>query len=68
LHSDFFLAAIVAQILGQSELWHALIETSSARTAKRVFEETVETIGYLTLFLGAIETSSLKGIKETRNS
>jgi len=64
----FFLAAIVAQILGQSELWHALIETSSARTAKRVFEETVETIGYLTLFLGAIETSSLKGIKETRNS
>jgi hypothetical protein len=52
----FFLAAILAQILGQAELWHALIETSSARTAKRTFEETVETVGYLTLFFGAIET------------
>jgi hypothetical protein len=55
-----FLAAILAQILGQSELWYALIETSSARTVKRVFEETVETIGYLTLFFGAIETYFLR--------
>jgi hypothetical protein len=53
----FFLAAVVAQILGQRELWHAVIETPSARLAKRVFEETIETIGYLTVFFGAIETS-----------
>src|SRR5918994_4078900 len=55
----FFLAAVVAQILGQSELWYALIETPSARPTKRVFEETIETIGYLTVFFGSIETFSL---------
>ena len=64
-----FLAVIAAQILGQAELWHALIEpTTTARTAKRVLEETVETIGYLTLFFGAIETSSLNGIQELGDS
>jgi hypothetical protein len=58
----FFLAAIVAQILGQSELWYALIENPSARPTKRVFEETIETIGYLTVFFGSIETFSLSVI------
>ena len=57
LSFGFFQAA---QILGQAEVWHALIETSSARSAKRVFEETLETIGYLIIFFGAIETSEGK--------
>jgi hypothetical protein len=50
-----FLTAIVAQILGQAELWHALIEGPSARTVKRVLEESLETMGYVILFLGALE-------------
>ncbi len=67
----FFLTAVVAQILGQRELWHAVIETPSARLAKRVFEETIETIGYLTVFFGAIESSytikTLRARTQTRS-
>jgi hypothetical protein len=50
-----FLAVLLAQILGQSELWHALIDGPSGRNAKRVLEETLETVGYLMLFCGSIE-------------
>ena len=65
LSFGFFQAAVVAQILGQAEVWHALIETESARSAKRVFEETLETIGYLTVFFGAIEASPGNATKIT---
>ena len=50
-----FLTAIVAQILGQVELWQALVVGSSPRTPKRVVEESLETMGYAILFLGAVE-------------
>lgn len=56
----FFLVVIVAQLGGQSELWKALLEPGSARIAKRVFEETIEAVGYLIIFFGAIEFSLLK--------
>jgi hypothetical protein len=61
----FFLTVIVAQLLGQSVLWRALIESSSGRPAKRVFEEILETIGFLTLFFGALETCSLRKIESS---
>ena len=50
-----FLTVLLAQILGQAELWQALIQTSSGRSAKRFLEETLETGGYLILFFGAME-------------
>ena len=50
-----FLTVLLAQILGQAELWQALIQTSSGRSAKRFLEETLETGGYLILFFGSIE-------------
>ena len=50
-----FLTAIVAQILGQAELWQALLEGPAARASKRFVEESLETVGYLILFLGAVE-------------
>jgi hypothetical protein len=52
-----FLTAIVAQVLCQAELWHELLAGPGARTVKRVVEESLETLGYMILFLGAIETS-----------
>ena len=48
---------IVAQFGGQSELWNVLLKPWSARIAKRIFEETIEAVGYLIIFFGAIETS-----------
>lgn len=54
-----FLTAIVAQILGQGEPWQALIEGSGARTVKRVVEESLETTGYVLLFLGALESFAI---------
>ncbi len=64
----FFLVAIAAQLLGQQELWQPLLATSSAaRTAKITVEETIEALGYLILFFGAIETCFLKGNSERKD-
>jgi hypothetical protein len=53
-----FLTAIVAQIFGQAELWHAILSGPAARTVKRVIEESLETLGYVILFFGAVEASA----------
>lgn len=51
-----FLVLVPAQILGQKELWYALPEPSAQRTAKKVFEESTELVGYLVLAAAAVET------------
>jgi hypothetical protein len=58
-----FLTAILAQVFGQVELWHSLIEGPAARTVKRIIEESLETIGYMTLFLGALESLAFAASK-----
>ncbi len=60
----FFVAAVLvvvyAEIIGQAELWKALMGDHYVRSVKRVAEELAEFMGYLLLFYGAVETCFLK--------
>jgi hypothetical protein len=49
---------VFAQLLGQKELWLAVMETSELpyRTAKNMAEEGIETLGYVLLVCAAAET------------
>ncbi len=49
------LVAVYAQVIGQAELWDALMEGFYSRTAKRVSEELAEFMSYLMILFGAIE-------------
>jgi hypothetical protein len=59
-----FLTAIVAQIFGQAELWHVILDGPAARTVKRVIEESLETLGYVILFFGSVEAFAFIAIQK----
>lgn len=48
-----------AEIIGQAELWKALMGDGYIRSVKRVAEELAEFMGYSLLLFGAIETCFL---------
>ncbi len=60
----FFVAAVLVvvygEIIGQAELWEALMGDHFIRPVKRAVEELAEFMGYLLLFFGAVETCFLK--------
>ena len=61
----YFLAAAVlvvvyGEIIGQAELWKALMGDHYVRSVKRAVEELAEFMGYLLFFFGAVETCFLK--------
>ena len=45
-----------AQIVGQKELWMAIMGTDYARPVKDAAEELQELLGYLLIFIGSVET------------
>ncbi len=51
---------VYAEIIGQAELWQALMGDGYIRSVKRTVEELAEFMGYLLLFYGAVETCFLK--------
>jgi hypothetical protein len=59
----FFVAAVLVvvygEIIGQAELWKALMGDGYVRSVKRAAEELAEFMGYLLLFFGAVETCFL---------
>ena len=59
----FFVAAVLVvaygEIIGQAELWKALMGDHYVRPVKRAAEELAEFMGYLLLFFGAVETCFL---------
>jgi hypothetical protein len=63
-----FLTAIVAQILGQAELWHGIVDGPGARAVKRVVEESLETMGYILLFFGALEARLATAVRLNRSA
>ena len=67
----FFVAAVLvvgyAGIIGQAEFWAAMVEGEyNARSIKRIVEEMAESMGYLLLFFGAIETCFLRRTRQHR--
>ncbi len=62
----FFVVAVLVvvygEIIGQAELWKAIMEPLYIRSVKRVVEELAEFIGYLLLFYGAVETCFLNDV------
>lgn len=52
----FILVVIYAQVIGQKELWAAIMADDFTRTYKSAVEESAETMGYLILLCGAIES------------
>lgn len=53
------LVVVYSQIIGQAELWKAIMEPVYIRAVKRVVEELAEFMGYLLLLFAAIETCFL---------
>jgi len=56
LWMGFLIIVIVAQIVGQGEIWRTVMGENYVYSYKRTFEELVETLGYATLLIGAVET------------
>ena len=56
---------LFAQLLGQHELWRAILDGSDGRIAKRAVEEIFETIGYAFIFFGSLETLFLEPVRES---
>lgn len=54
--SGVFVVLVYAQIVGQKELWQALMGASYLRPVKDVVEEMQELIGYFLIFFGAVES------------
>ena len=54
--AGFLMVTVYAQIIGQKELWMAILDEHFIRTAKSAVEESAETMGYLLIVFGAIET------------
>lgn len=57
LWAGFVIVAVFGQVIGQSQLWEALMADAFDRNVKQAVEESVETFGYLLLAIGAVETS-----------
>lgn len=53
--SGSFIVLVYAQIVGQKELWQALMGAAYVRPVKDVAEELQELIGYFLIFFGAVE-------------
>ena len=49
-----------AQLLGQKELWDAIMGESHLRIVKRSVEEILETVGYALILIGSVETLFLR--------
>ena len=54
--SGAFIVLVYAQIVGQKELWQALMGSSYLRPVKDVAEEIQELLGYFLIFFGSIES------------
>jgi len=50
-----FVVLVHAQVLGQKELWHAVVVDVDSRLTKKAFEECSELMGYLMIAFGALE-------------
>jgi hypothetical protein len=57
LVAGFLVVAVYSQILGQKELWMAVLDPDIYRPVKDLVEESSEMLGYLLLLFGAVETA-----------
>lgn len=60
------LVVVYGQIIGQAELWQAIMGDGYIRSVKRAVEELAEFMGYVLFFLGAVETCFLKDDQSVR--
>ena len=58
------IVVVYAQLIGQQELWRAVMGDSYVRIAKRAIEETIETVGYCFILIGSLETFFLEAARE----
>ena len=56
LFVGFFIVVLFAQIVGQKNLWQALMGDGYLRHVKDITEETLEMLGYLVISFGTVET------------
>ena len=57
LWAGWLIVVIFAQIAGQADVWREVMGEMYTRSAKRTFEEVIEVLGYMLIFVGAIELS-----------
>jgi hypothetical protein len=57
LLAGFLVIVVYSQILGQKELWIALLGIDDYRPVKDLVEESSELLGYLLLLFGAVEAA-----------
>lgn len=50
------IVVVYAQLMGQQDLWKAIMGDSYSRIVKRSVEEILETLGYTLILVGAVET------------
>ena len=55
LFAGFFIVVIYSQLIGQKELWQAVMGEGWQRPVKDMVEETSELLGYVLILLGSIE-------------
>lgn len=63
-----FLVVLFAQVLGQKEIWMALMGDGYTRSVKAAVEEISEILGYLIILCGAVETFFLSGQRASSNN
>lgn len=56
----WLIVVVYAQLMGQQELWQAIMGDSYIRSVKRASEEILEILGYWLILFGAVETFFLK--------
>lgn len=56
----FLVVVVYAQLMGQQDLWKAIMGDSYMRIAKRATEEILEVLGYMVILFGAVETFFLQ--------
>lgn len=57
LLAGFLVVVVYSQILGQKELWLAVLDPDSYRPVKDLVEESSELLGYLLMLFGAAEAT-----------
>jgi hypothetical protein len=65
LLAGFLVVVVYSQILGQKELWMAVLDPSIYRPVKDLVEESSEMLGYLLMLFGAAE-SAVAGAADDR--
>lgn len=58
LLAGFLVVTVYSQILGQKELWLAMLDADTYRPVKNLVEESSELLGYLLMLFGATETAA----------